>query len=42
MRLPDHIPVTSLLDETELEDIQLHPEDFPPADDPSDSLDFDD
>src|SRR5882724_2112550 len=33
-RFPDHIPVTSLLDNVELEDIQLCSEGFPPADEP--------
>ena len=42
MRLLDHIPVTSLLDETELEDLQLHSEGFLAADDPSDGLAFND
>jgi len=32
VRLLDHIPVTSLLDETELEDLQLHSEGFLAAD----------
>jgi len=30
----DHIPVTSSIDNTKLEDVQFHSEDFPPADDP--------
>jgi len=33
-RFPDCIPVTSLMDITELEDVWLLLEDFPPADDP--------
>src|SRR5882724_841452 len=33
-RFPDCIPVTSLLDDAELEDVQLHSESFPPADEP--------
>src|SRR5882724_8660016 len=32
-RFPDCIPVTSLLDDAELEDVQLHSENFPPVDD---------
>ena len=32
-RFLDCIPVTSLLDETKLEDLQLHSKGFPPADD---------
>src|SRR5882724_1268400 len=32
-RFTDRVPVTSLLDEAELEDIQLHSESFPPTDD---------
>jgi len=42
VRFPDCIPVTSLLDETELEDLQFHSKGFPPSDDPSDGLAFDD
>jgi len=37
-RFPDHIPVTSLLDNVELEDIQLCSEGFPPADEPPNDL----
>jgi len=40
-RFPDHIPVTSLLDDVELEDIQLHSESFPPADELPDDTPFD-
>ena len=36
-RFPDWIPVTSLLDNAELEDVQLHLESFPPADELSDN-----
>src|SRR5882724_2194063 len=39
-RCPDHIPVTSLMDEAELVDIQIHSESFPPADDPSEEATF--
>ena len=39
-RFPDSIPVTSLLDETKLEDLHVLAEGFPAADDPSDGLDF--
>src|SRR5882724_2319448 len=41
-RFPDHIPVTSLLDDAELEDIQLRSESFPPADELPDDTLFDD
>ena len=41
-RFLDHIPVTSLLDETELEDLQLHSKGFLAADDLSDGMAFDD
>src|SRR5882672_129859 len=41
-RFPDHVPVTSLLNDTELERIHLHSEDFPPADDLDDDVPFDD
>jgi len=41
-RFPDHVPVTSFLDDTELECIHLRSEDFPPADDPDDDVPFDD
>jgi len=40
-KFPDRIPVTSLLDEAELEDVQLHSESFPPADDPHSDPPFD-
>jgi len=41
-QVPDHIPITSLLDDAELEDIQLFSEKFLLADDPSDDLTLDD
>ena len=41
-RFPDCIPVTSLLDDAELEDVQLRLESFPPADEPPDNTLFDD
>src|SRR5882672_1192743 len=41
-RFPDHVPVTSLLDDTELECIHLRSEGFPPADNPDDDVPFDD
>src|SRR5882724_6019028 len=41
-RFPDHIPVTSLLDNVELEDVQLHSESFPPADEPPNDTPFND
>jgi len=41
-RFPDCIPVTSLLDDAELEDVQLHSESFPPADEPHDDPPFND
>src|SRR5882724_5290789 len=41
-RFPDCIPVTSLLDNVELEDVQLCSESFPPADEPPDDTLFDD
>src|SRR5467141_356399 len=41
-RFPDHVPVTSLLDDAELEHIHLRSEDFPPADDPDDDVPFND
>ena len=40
-RFPDRIPVTSLLDKVELEDVQLRSESFPPTDDPHDDTPFD-
>jgi len=40
-RFPDHIPVTALMDEAKLEDVQIHSEIFPPADEPSEDLAFD-
>ena len=40
-RFPDHIPVTSLMDEAELEDVQICSERFPLADDPSKDIAFD-
>ena len=41
-RFPDHVPVTSLLNDGELEHIHLHSEDFPPADNPRDDVPFND
>ena len=41
-RFPDHIPVTSLLDDAELGDIQLRSESFPPADELPNNPLFDD
>jgi len=35
-RFPDRIPVTSLLDDVELEDVQLHSESFQPTDELAD------
>jgi len=32
---PDCIPVVSLMDEAKLEDVQIHSESFPTADEPS-------
>ena len=40
-RFPDHIPVTPLMDEAELEDVQICLESFPLADDPSEEVNFD-
>src|SRR5882724_6466239 len=40
-RFPDHILVTALMDEANLEDVQIHLESFPPADDPSQDVAFD-
>jgi len=40
-RFPDRIPVTALMDEADLEDVQIHSESFPPADDPSQDVAFD-
>jgi len=40
-RFPDRILVTALMDEAELEDVQIHSESFPPADDPSKEVTFD-
>jgi len=40
-RFPDRIPVTSLLDDVELEDVQLCSESFPPADELSNDYLFD-
>ena len=40
-RFPDCIPVTSLMNEAELEDVQIHSESFPPADEPSEDVAFD-
>src|SRR5882724_6791597 len=37
-RFPDHIPVTALMDEAKLEDVQICSESFPPADDPSEEV----
>jgi len=34
-RFPDHIPVTTLMDEAELEDVQICSESFPLDDEPS-------
>jgi len=34
-KVPDRIPVTTLIDEAELVDVQIHSESFPPANDPS-------
>jgi len=39
-RFPDCILVTALLDEAELEDVQVHLESFPPADEPSEDVAF--
>ena len=41
-RFPDHVPVTSLLDDAELERIHLRSEDFPPANNLDDDIPFDD
>jgi len=40
-RFPDHILVTSLMDITKLEDVQLRSEDFPLTDDPFEDAVFD-
>ena len=40
-RFPEHIPVTALMDEAELEDVQIRSESFPPANDPSKEVSFD-
>jgi len=40
-RFPDCILVTSLMDEAKLEDVQIHSESFPPADEPSEDVAFD-
>jgi len=40
-RFQDCIPVTSLMDEAELEDVQIHVESFPLADEPSKDMAFD-
>src|SRR5882724_5041614 len=40
-RFPDHILVTSLMDEAKLEDVQIHLDSFPLADDPSKEVTFD-
>ena len=37
-RFPDCIPVTSLMDEAKLEDVQICSESFPPADEPSEDM----
>src|SRR5882724_9975062 len=37
---PDCMPVTALMDEAELEDVQIHSESFPLADDPSEGVTF--
>ena len=39
-RFPDHIPVTPLMDEAKLEDVQIHSESFPLADEPSEDMAF--
>jgi len=39
-RFPDCIPVTSLMDEAELEDVQIRSESFPTADEPSEDMAF--
>jgi len=41
VRFPDHIPVTSLMDNAKLEDVQFCLEDLPLADDLSDDMVFD-
>jgi len=40
-RFPDHILLTALMDEAKLEDVQICSESFPPADDPSEEVSFD-
>ena len=40
-RFPDCMLVTTLMDEAKLEDVQIHLESFPPADDPSKGVTFD-
>ena len=40
-RFPDHIPVTSLMDEAKLEDVQICSDSFPLADEPSEDMAFD-
>jgi len=39
-RFPDCISVTSLMDEAELEDVQIHSESFPAANEPSEDMAF--
>jgi len=39
-RLPDCIPVISLMDEAELEDVHIRSESFPTADEPSKDMAF--
>ena len=40
VRFLDCLPDTSLMDEAELEDVQIHLENFPPADEPSKDMVF--